>query len=97
MASYPESEYSVIFHTSHVGLIAGNPGEDEAAIYEDVKHDILLLNSAGEPESVRAGGLMNQILGDKFQGRVNKDKQYARPRLSQKSTPECLNCYSTAL
>ena len=78
MASYPESEYSVIFHTSHVGLI--QPGEDETSIYEDVKHDILLLNSVGEPESVRAGGLMNQILGDKFQDRVNNDKQYVKSR-----------------
>jgi len=42
-------------------------GEDEAAIYQEVGHDMLLLNSAWEPESVRAGGLMNQILGDKFQ------------------------------
>ena len=71
MASYDESEYSVIFHTSHVGLIQ-NTGGDESAIYEDVKHDILLLNSAGEPDSVRAGGLMSQILGDKFQDRASK-------------------------
>ena len=80
MASYAESEYSVIFHTSHVGLIENNPAEDEAAIYEDVKHDILLLNSAGEPDSVRAGGLMNQILGDKFQDWVNNVKQHVKPR-----------------
>ena len=80
MASYPESEYSVIFHTSHVGLIQGNPAENETSIYEDVKHDILLLNSVGEPESVRAGGLMNQILGDKFQDGLNNGKQHVKPR-----------------
>ena len=77
MASYAESEYSVIFHTSHVGLIQ-NTGGDEETIYGEVNHDILLLNSAGEPESVRAGGLMNQILGDKFQERANK--QDVKPR-----------------
>ena len=71
MASYAESEFSVIFHTSHVIMIE-NTGGDESTIYKDVKHDILLLNSVGEPESVRAGGLMNQILGDKFQERANK-------------------------
>lgn len=66
LASYPESEWSVIFHTSHPGLIE-SLGEDEAAIYQEINHDMLLLNSAWEPESVRAGGLMDQILGNKFQ------------------------------
>ena len=73
LASYPESEWSVIFHTSHPGLIE-SLGEDEAAIYQEVRHDMLLLNSAWEPESVRAGGLMNQILGDKFQDRILNPK-----------------------
>lgn len=78
MASYPESEWSVIFHTSHPGLIQSN-GEDEATIYQDIKHDMLLLNSAWEPESVRVGGLMDQILGDKFQDRIYRlDAAYSK-------------------
>ena len=76
LASYPESEWSVIFHTSHPGLIE-SLGEDEATIYQKIGHDMLLLNSAWEPESVRAGGLMNQILGNKFQARILNPKLLA--------------------
>merc|ERR1712113_797383 len=56
----------MIFHTSHVTLF-GLTGDDEASIYNDIGHDILLLNSNSEPDSVRPGGLMEEILGDKYQ------------------------------
>ena len=62
-------------------------GGDATSIYNDVGHDILLLNSAGEPDEARAGGLMNQILGDKFQDRIISQTS-GSPRTKCKREPD---------
>ena len=46
-------------------------GDDYIKIYSEVKNDVFFFNSINEPEQNREGGLVNQIIGDKFYSKVN--------------------------
>ena len=46
-------------------------GDDYIKIYNEVKNDVFFFNSINEPEQNRDGGLVNQIIGDKFYSKVS--------------------------
>ena len=41
-------------------------GDDYIQIFGDISNDVLLLNSNAEPDENREGGLLEQVIGPKF-------------------------------
>ena len=66
MASYPQCQFSIGFHSSHFAFMKYYTGDDYIQIFGDISNDVLLLNSNAEPEENREGGLLEQIIGPKF-------------------------------
>ena len=55
----------VSIHPSHPGIIV-TMGEDETEVLKMVKSPQMIMPSATEPESVKRGGLADEILGKIF-------------------------------
>ena len=66
MASYPQCQFSIGFHSSHWAFLKYYTGDDYIQVFQDITNDVLLLNSNAEPDENREGGLLEQVIGPKF-------------------------------